>query len=329
MKTFLLVTTCTLVVAFALPIRAQDEALKKFNEMAEAAEIERSHMRQYDSDRVLTPVVDGLISEDPAIRQRAVEILKGPYLTCGWLAVDHFERLRWDKLDASGEGIQVLAIDPINDLIATLAGAKLADKWTAETIIYADVDALEVDLAEVFKEARSEVLNHVTFTPPLEEGEDNASSRENAVRSLFLLMTRLEDKDVGWSFAQKIDVTYIIRKWNEQTGEVELSTDTKPMWPTTIGHIMQKLYDKEAIRQQYNGLQTDEDQALLVQALVGHMDQFLSRPLDPPDVQGAPPYKKLLIAGEEALSVDDDKTLQHLVEVLMFLDEPRTIEGEQ
>ena len=27
------------------------------------------------------------------------------------------------------------------------------------------------------------------------------------------------------------------------------------------------------------------------------------------------------------LSVDDDKTLQHLVEVLMFLDDPRTIEG--
>jgi hypothetical protein len=105
MKTFLLATTWMLLTVFALSIQAEDEALKKFNEMAEAAEEQRSHMRQYDSDRVLTPVVDGLISENTHIRKRAVQILEGPYLKYGWLALDHFERLTWEKLDARGRGM--------------------------------------------------------------------------------------------------------------------------------------------------------------------------------------------------------------------------------
>jgi len=46
------------------------------------------------------------------------------------------------------------------------------------------------------------------------------------------------------------------------------------------------------------------------------------------DLQGSPPYKKLVINGEVALTQTDDKTLQQLIELLMFLDETREQEKE-
>jgi len=114
MKVLVFVLLCGLLMGCGVASRGADQGGAKFaafrrlweyNEMAEAAEKQRSHMKSRDSDRVVTPVVDGLVSEDPAIRERAVQILEGPYLTNGWLAIDHFERLTWEKLDGRGRGM--------------------------------------------------------------------------------------------------------------------------------------------------------------------------------------------------------------------------------
>jgi len=105
MKALLFSVIFALAICCALAAFGEVQTLKEYNALAKAAEEKRSHMKAPDADRVLTPVVNGLISENPAIRRRAVEILEGPYLTSGWLAIDHFQRLTWEKLDARGRGM--------------------------------------------------------------------------------------------------------------------------------------------------------------------------------------------------------------------------------
>ncbi len=93
-----------LVSIGAINAAAEDETLARFNEVARLAEEERSHDKGPESNRHLAPIMDGLVSDSITIRDRAVELMM-PCIQKGWIAVDQFERIGWEKLDARGKGL--------------------------------------------------------------------------------------------------------------------------------------------------------------------------------------------------------------------------------
>ena len=135
------------------------------------------------------------------------------------------------------------------------------------------------------------------------------------VRSFFSLMTSVVDGE----FAPKIEVTYI--KGTAVPGDPEapaiVSIETIDMWPSTLGHIVARIQADPVLR---GKLKTEATRNALVQQIRQHIEGFLGRAA-PADVQKPPPYQQLEIDGKVVLTQEEDKMMQQIVELLIFIDE--------
>lgn len=123
----------------------------QFDRFARAAEEKRSRDRSPNSDRHVAPIVDGLVSDNSALRDRAVELMF-PYVQKAWIAVDQFERIGWENLDARGKGLYLwcaacrrvwhsqdrtypLNAEPIYELWRKASGEPMALPFLRETAV--------------------------------------------------------------------------------------------------------------------------------------------------------------------------------------------------